>query len=88
MNINLKLWELEENDQLKQNSKSLQEFYKTCGTKEIISTHNKLQEEIRKANNDYYDELHKKFYLAYPEITDIQEIRLVKKVFDFLKKQD
>lgn len=71
-NESLKLWESEDNEKLISDTHKLRRF----------------NEEIRMTDNKRLDELHLGFYQEHPEITDIQEMELIRKVFTYLKNQD
>lgn len=65
----LKLWESESYEKLINDTQKLRRF----------------NEEIKMAEHKRLDELHLGFYQEHPEINDIHDMELVRKVFNYLK---
>lgn len=68
-NESLKLWESESHKKLINDTQKLRRFNK----------------EIKMTENNRLDELHLGFYQEHPEINDIHDMELVRKVFNYLK---
>lgn len=67
----LNLWEQESHEKLMNDTQKLRRF----------------NEEIKMTEQKRLDELHLGFYQEHPEINDIHDIELVRKVFTYLKSK-
>ncbi|WP_195618659.1 hypothetical protein [Clostridium paraputrificum] len=67
----LNLWEKESHEKLINDTQKLRRF----------------NEEIKVTEHKRLDELHLGFYQQHPEINDIHDIELVRKVFTYLKSK-